>query len=101
MAYISRRVSDLTGKELEDGEVVNVVIRNHPKLDEPKQIDTTGQELEALKAVEGLVELELRPADGDPTTVFVEVAELQKVVPLKVLQEADGIRGRRKGVRLS
>ncbi|WP_440220890.1 hypothetical protein [Dietzia sp. MNB45] len=101
MAFISKRVSDISGKELEDGEVLNIVVRNHPDLDEAKQIDTSEEEIKSLKTVDGLVELEIRPANGEPRTEFVTKAELAKLVPLDVLQHADAIRGRRKGVRLN
>ena len=102
MAYISKRVSDSTGEELDDAQVLNIVIRNHPDLDEAKQIDTSEEEIKSLKTVDGLVELEIRPSNGEPTrTEFVTKAELAKLVPLEVLHDADGVRGRRKGVRLN
>lgn len=100
MGFKQVRTSDLSGKELHDDEVVNIVVRTHSKLDEPKQIDTAEAEIAALKTVSGLAELEFRRADGTSNTVFTTEAELAKVVPLDVLQAADGIRGRRRGVRI-
>lgn len=97
MALVSRRISDVSGEELDEKSCYNIVVRNHPKLSEAKQIDVSAAEARSIKTVNNLVELELRPADGDPVTVFATEAELQKVVPLDVLNQADGLRGRRKG----
>lgn len=98
MAMVSKRVSDVSGKEL-DSNYVNVVIKGHSQLDESKQIDVSDAEAKSIKTVDGLVELELRPSKGDPRTVYCTEEELAKVVPLEVLQYADGLRGRRKNFR--
>ncbi|ODR25789.1 hypothetical protein [Mycolicibacterium porcinum] len=90
--------SDVTQNLIPDEKVVNVVIKGHPKLDEAKQIDSSAEELAALKFATGLVEIEFRPTNGQSYTRFITATELEKVVPLEVLQKADGIRGRRPGV---
>lgn len=97
---VSKRVSDVSGKEL-DSNYVNVVIKGHSKIDESKQIDVSDAEAKSIKTVDGLVELELRPAKGESRTVYCTEEELAKVVPLDVLQYADGLRGRRRGQRPS
>lgn len=97
MGLVSRRVSDVSGEELDELTYVNIVVKGHSKLDEAKQIDVSEGEAKAIKTVNGLVELELRPANGAATTVFATEAELGKVVPVDILQRADGTRGRRKG----
>ncbi|EON33797.1 hypothetical protein GTC6_05502 [Gordonia terrae C-6] len=97
MGLVSRRVSDVSGEELDEGTYVNIVVKNHSKLDESKQIDVSAVEAKSIKTVNGLVELEFRPADGPSVTVFATETELNKVVPVEVLQRADGTRGRRRG----
>lgn len=89
--------SDVTGNLIEESNVVNVVIKGHPKLSEAKQIDSSAEELAPLKFATGLVEIEFRPASGQSYSRFITATELEKVVPLEVLQEANGTRGRRPG----
>lgn len=94
MAFRQIRVSDVSGKELTDEELVTVLVR----LDgESKVVDLAAEEIANLKTVNGLVELEIKPASGPERTVFVTKAELGKVIPDEVLQKADNARGRRKG----
>ncbi len=97
MGLVSRRVSDVSGEELDDSTYVNIVVRQHGKLDAARQIDVSEAEAKSIKTLNGLVELELRPANGEPTTVYCTETELAKVVPLEVLQKADTLRGRRAG----
>ncbi|MBM4646547.1 hypothetical protein GS464_29465 [Rhodococcus hoagii] len=99
MGLVSRRISDVSGEELDELTYVNIVVKSHSKLEEAKQIDVSEAEAKSIKTVSGLVELEFRHANGDTTTVFATEAELGKVVSLEVLSAADGIRGRRKGFR--
>lgn len=98
MGLVSKRVSDVSGKEL-DGNYVNVVIKGHSQLDEHKQVDVSEAEAKSIKTVDGLVEVEFRPSNGEARTVYCTEEELAKVVPLEVLKYADGLRGRRKNFR--
>lgn len=45
MAWISRKVSDLTGKEVKEDAFMNVVVLTHPKLEESVQFDALPEEL--------------------------------------------------------
>lgn len=99
MGLVSRRISDVSGEELDEATYINIVVKGHSKLEEAKQIDVSEAEAKSIKTVSGLVELELRPANGDPVTVFATEAELAKVVSIETLAAADGIRGRRRGFR--
>lgn len=93
MAFRQIRVSDVSGKELDDAELVTVLVR----LDgESKVVDVAAEEIANLKTVNGLVELEIKPANGPERTVFVTKTELGKVIPDEVLKRADSARGRRK-----
>ena len=99
MAFKSIRVSDLTGVEASDEEFVTVVVRTHPQLEEPVQFDALPDELKALKGLKDLVVLELR---GEETMqVVTTLQEFNKLSPNinEVLENADGLRGRRKGFR--
>ena len=99
MAFKSVRVSDISGIELDDNQVVNVVVRDHPRVQEAKQFDASEEELKALKVVNNLVTLELRHADGSTQDVAVTAAEFAKLIPDDKLAGFDGLRGRRKGFR--
>lgn len=93
------RVSDLTGAEAKDDEVVTIIVRSHPDLDEPKQFDALPIEVKDLKPAPNLVALEIR--NGETTEMVVTVAEFNKLAPniAAVLENADPIKGRRKGFR--
>jgi len=99
MAFKSIRVSDLTGAEGTDEEFITVVVRSHPNLEDPVQFDAKPEELKGLKSAGDLVELELK--NGDTRRVVVTLAEFNKLSPniKEVLENADGLRGRRKGFR--
>lgn len=100
MAFKSIRVSDLTGAEGEDSAFITVVVREHPGLDEPVQIDALPEELKSLKGIKDLVVLELK--QGESTHQLVTTREeFNKLSPnmQEVLDNADGLRGRRRGFR--
>jgi hypothetical protein len=92
LAFKSVRVSDLTGKELKDEEVVTVVVRA-----EGKVFDSSAEELSSIKRLTNVVELELRHANGDTEQIICTQAEFEKVVSADVLAKADSTRGRRTG----
>ena len=92
MGFKQIRTSDLTGKELDDAQVVTVLVREAGKL-----FDASAEELKDLKPVANVMELEYRHADGRTESVLVNKAEFAKVVPAEVLERADSIRGRRSG----
>lgn len=99
MAYKSVRVSDLSGTEASEDDFVTLVVRRHPKLEEPVQIDVLPEEIKGLKSAGDLVVLEVR--NGETTQVVVTLQEFNKLSPKidDILANADGLRGRRKGFR--
>lgn len=101
MGYISRRVSDLTGTEANDSEFLTLVVRRHPELEEPVQIDVLPKEISGLKSLTDLVVLEVKKNGDEPTQIVTTVADFNKLSGnmAEVLSNADGIRGRRKGFR--
>lgn len=99
MGFKTIRTSDLSGKVLKDEDLVNVVIRSAPGLDEPKQLDAGKDELAKLVTVTDLVQLELRHADGTTEEISCTAEEFAKVVKPEVVEKAAGLRGRRPGQR--
>ena len=100
MAFRSIRVSDITGAEGSDDDFVTVIVRTHPSLEEPVQFDALPDELKILKGLKDLVVLELK--NGETTQqVVTTLTEFNKLSPSinDVLENADGLRGRRKGFR--
>jgi hypothetical protein len=99
MAYRSVRVSDLTGKEDSDDKFVSLIVRRHPNLKEPVQLDVLPEEISSLKSAGDLVVLEVK--NGETTQVVVTLNEFKKLAPDidAILAKADSLRGRRKGFR--
>lgn len=96
MGYKSIRTSDISGNILPDDKVITVVVRSAGKL-----FDASAEELEGLKRVTNVVELELRHADGSSEEIIVSKGDFDKVVTPEVLAAADNIRGRRNGYKPS
>ncbi|BAS17575.1 hypothetical protein AHiyo8_58780 [Arthrobacter sp. Hiyo8] len=92
MGYRNIRTSDISGKVLDDDQVITVVVRGLGKL-----FDASAEELEGLKRLTNVVEVELRHADGKEESFIVSKADFDKVVTSDVLANADNIRGRRNG----
>lgn len=94
MGYKSIRTSDISGNILPDDKVITVVVRAAGKL-----FDASAEELEGLKRLTNVVELELRHADGTSEEIIVSKTDFDKVVTPEVLAVADNIRGRRNGYK--
>ncbi|MGW5074010.1 hypothetical protein [Rhodococcus sp. NPDC004095] len=93
------KFSDVTGDELNELEALRVIVRNHPDLDEDKQLDAGPKELDALKTVSNLVNITVEYPDGKRVELAATAAEVNKVIPLDNLKQADGLRGRRRNFR--
>lgn len=103
VAIVSRKVSDLTGEEGGEADFAQVVVRQHPKLDQPKALDALVSELGAFKDIGDLVILEIKLPNGDTRDMYVRLADFNKAAPDmdKVLENARGTRGRLPGTRLT
>lgn len=88
-------VSDLTGAEADESEFISLVVRQHPAIDAPKQLDVLPAEVEKMKAVDNLVVCEIK--NGDTKEVVMTLAEFRKLCPDEVVKGAAGTRGRRPG----
>lgn len=101
MAIRNIKVSDITGEEVKDTDALRVIVRGHPKIGEDKQLDAATGELDNLKTVANLINIEVQYPDGTSKELFATLTELEKVIPFPVLEEADGLRGRRKNFKPS
>jgi hypothetical protein len=99
MAVISRRVSDVTGKEGNEDAFHQVTVRQHPKSEQAKRLDVLPGEFDNLKVIPDLVVLEVRTPGGDTSELYVQYADFVKVIPDEVVQSAAGTRGRPQGYR--
>jgi hypothetical protein len=92
MAFRQIRISDVSGLELADADVVTVVVK-----DEQKVFDASAEELKALKPVKDVMELELKYASGQVATILVGRADFDKLIPADKLAGFASSRGRRPG----
>lgn len=89
-------VSDLTGAEADESEFISLVVRQHPAVDSPKQLDVLPSEVAKLKEVKDLVVVEIKN-NGESREVVVSLAEFRRLCPDEVVKKASGTRGRRPG----
>ncbi len=99
MAFRQIRVSDLSGEVIPDDKVVEVTIRSHPDLEDAKRFDSQPAELKDLRAMEGLVELELKSPSGATGTMYILKEDFDAVIPPEKVKAFDSTRGRRSGYR--
>jgi hypothetical protein len=92
MGFKSLRVSDISGVELQDSEVVTVNV-----IDAGKIFDAHPDELKQLKPLKDVLKLQLRYASGQVADLLVTKAEFEKLVPDDKLAGFDSNRGRRSG----
>lgn len=96
MARVVKLVSDISGKEAPETEFTKLVVRTHPAIEEPKQLDILPGELDALKGADNLVVLEVG-SNGDKKEIVVTYADFKKLVKDETVTAAPGTRGRRPG----
>lgn len=92
MGYKQLRVSDISGVELSDKEAVEVTVKSASK-----KFDCSTEELKAFKPIANVVELEVKNANGEVSTVLVTKTEFSKLIPEDKLASFDSSRGRRSG----
>ena len=92
LAFKSVRISDLTGNELKDEDVITVTNKGAGKV-----FDTSAEELSGLKRIANAVELDYKHPDGATETVLVTQSELNKLLPPEKVATLDNSRGRRTG----
>ncbi len=99
VAIISKMASDFTGAEAAREEFGKMVVRKHPKFDEPKELDYLPTDLEGAKPIAEVVVLELTAPDGTESDMLMTPAEFEKLFKHKksdvALAEARGTKGRR------
>ena len=92
MAYRQIRLSDVSGVELNDADAVEVTHKVAGR-----KFDCSAEEVKLFKPVTNVVELELRYASGQVSTVLVSKTEFSKLIPDEKLESFDSSRGRRSG----
>ena len=99
-AWVSKRVSDLTGVEANEDQFVELVVRSAPGLDQPVKLDVLPDEIKSLKCAGELVVLEVN--NGEKSQLIVTLAEWKKLSPKidEIVANAPGLKGRRSGYRL-
>lgn len=103
MAYISKRVSDLSGVEANDSEFVELVVREAPWIEQAVKLDVLPDEIKGLKSAGQLVILEIRAPGEEPKQMICSATEFKKLNPEieTIVKEAPGLRGRRPGFKPS
>jgi hypothetical protein len=104
VAYVTQKISDLSGIQASDEDFATVTVRQHPDVDKPVQLDVLPKEIETLKHNDKIVMLEVRMPDGETKNVTVTLNEFNKLDPEGKMDEklakARGTRGRRPGSTL-
>lgn len=91
-----RMASDFSGEEIPSGQHIRVTVRAHPVIESPVALDATKADLEKLKTVGDVVELEARVGDnGEVKSFIMTYAEFKKLVGDEVVRAAPSTRGRR------
>ena len=98
-AYITNKVSDLTGETAPEGAFASLIVREHPNLDRAVTLDVLPSEIDGLKAAGEYVVIELR-APGEANggrQLVVSLDDFNALSPdmAAVLSRARGLRGRR------
>ena len=100
MALVTRMASDISGKEAPEDQFVTLVVREHAALDEPLAFDVLPDELDALKAADDLVVLEVTQG-SDKRQLVVKLSDFRKLMPDEKVKTGRKTRGRRPGTRLN
>ena len=90
--------SDLSGTVGEENQFGRLVVRGHPAVDGARVLDVMPGELDGLKTVDDLIELEYtEPGSTNAKTLVVRRSDFDKLAPdmAKVLKEAPQRQGRR------
>lgn len=96
MARVVKLVSDISGKEASEEEFISLVIRQHPKILSPRQLDVLPDEVKNIKSADNLVVIEIN--NGTKVEAVMSLSDFQKLVPDTVVERAPGTRGRKLGV---
>jgi len=106
MAYVTRRVSDLSGTEGAESDFASLTVRRYPGLEKPVQLDVTPDEVKKLKDNEDVVIVEYkRPGDHESDLYYLLRNDFDALAPkdnmAELLGQARGTRGRRPGTKVN
>lgn len=97
MAIVTRKISDLSGLEAPEEQFATIIVRQHPKVAEPKRLDALPEDLEKLKPLGDVVVLEIRMPDTSTREIHVKHADFAKLMSDDDLTKAPGTKGRQPG----
>ena len=89
-------ISDITSTEADEDSFVQLIIRSHKAVDEPKALDVLPAEISSLKEASDLVVLEVK-SNGETKQIVTTLTEFRKLVADEIVIKAPGTRGRRLG----
>ena len=92
-------VSDLTGAEADESEFISLIVRQHPAIESPKQLDVLPKEVNGLKSIKDLVVIELK--NSETKEIVMTLAEFRKLCPDEVVEAASSTRGRKVGTTVT
>jgi hypothetical protein len=98
VAVVQMKKSDLTGTTGEEKDFGRLVVKRHPAVEGARVLDVLPGEIDGLKPVDDLIELEYTaPGASSSKTMVVRRSDFDKLVPdmAKVLAEAPQRAGRR------
>ncbi|MEU9246822.1 hypothetical protein [Streptomyces sp. NPDC048385] len=106
MAYVTRRVSDLSGTEGAEKDFAALTVRRYPGLEKPVQLDVTPEEIKKLKDNNDIVVVEVKqPGSNDSELVHMLRDDFDALAPkdnmAELLGQARGTRGRRPGTKVN
>ncbi|MEV0473771.1 hypothetical protein [Streptomyces prunicolor] len=106
MAYVTRRVSDLSGTEGAEKDFAALTVRRYPGLEKPAQLDVTPEEIKGLKDDDNIVMVEVKqPGSTDSEIVYMLRDDFDALAPkdnmAALLGQARGTRGRRPGTKVN
>lgn len=96
MARVVKLVSDITGKEASEDEFISLVVKSHPKILSPRQLDVLPDEVANIKSAKDIVTVEVKN-NGQSVEAVMTLKDFQALVPDEVVERAPGTRGRRLG----
>jgi hypothetical protein len=93
----------LTEIEGADNDFAQLIVRQHPKLDQAKALDVLVSELDQFKSVGDLVVVEVRMPDSTVREIYMKLSDFGKAAPNgnmdEILSRARGTKGRVPGSR--
>jgi hypothetical protein len=96
MALVTKMQSDITGVEAAEADFIQLVVRQHPAIKEPKALDVLPDEIASLKEADNLVIVDVKNG-AEVKQIVIPIDEFRELVSDDVVKNARHTRGRRPG----